>query len=77
MNIPFIFALNMSFIQLLEEYTERTGQTNQEIYDGFSSFDLAEIEKLILEANRLNKKLVFYYENEHNREYDIRSYKFE
>ena len=67
----------MSFAQLLQVYTERTGQTEKEIFTGLSSFDLTKIEELIIEANRLNKKLVFYYENDHARHYDIPSYKFE
>ena len=67
----------MGFVQLLQDYTERTGQTEKEIFVGLSSFDLAKIEQLIVEANRLNKKLVFYYENDHAQHYDIPSYKFE
>jgi len=67
----------MGFVQLLLDYTERTGQTEKEIFAGLSSFDLTKIEQLIIEANSLNKKLVFYYENDHDRQYDIPSYKFE
>jgi hypothetical protein len=54
----------MDFAQLLQDYTERTGQTEKEIFAGLSSFELTKIEQLIIEANRLNKKLVFYYEND-------------
>lgn len=64
-------------IEMLESYLKRTGQTLKDVGDGILAFGEARVDELIAEANKLDKKVVFYYKDDQALQADKLSYKFE
>lgn len=62
---------------MLESYLKRTGQTLKDVGDGILAFGEARVDELIAEANKLDKKVVFYYKDDQALQADKLSYKFE
>lgn len=64
-------------IEMLESYLKRTGQTLKDVGDGILAFGEARVDELIAEANKLDKKVVFYCKDDQALQADKLSYKFE
>lgn len=61
----------------VKTYLNRTGQTESDITSGYSFFGIDQVLSLVKEAERQNKKLVFYYATEEDERIDKLSYRFE
>jgi hypothetical protein len=61
----------------IETYIKRTGQEEVDITSGYSFFGTERVLELVAEAERENKKLVFYYATEQDEKMDNLSYRFE
>ena len=67
----------MANFETLEKYLKRTGQTEAEIMGGSAAYGIYGVLELVDEAEKKQKKLIFYYETDEDMKMDNLTHKFE